>query len=287
VNVDYRFVQTRGLRFEVATAGEGDRLALLLHGFPECAYSWRHQLPLFARLGYRTWAPNLRGYGRTDRPAGVAAYAIDRLEQDVAALIDASGARTITLVGHDWGGGIAWSVAMRRRRPLERLVIMNAPHPACFVRSLRSPRQLRRSAYILLIQVPWWPERFLRARGYERIGRIFRDLAVDKTRFPDEVIDVFKRNAAYPGALTAMLNYYRAMPLAAPAAFSRRLPTIDVPTLMIWGEMDLALGKELIEGTEEFVSDLPLRRLPTVSHWVQQEAPEAVNGILETWLAGR
>lgn len=281
------FVQTRGLRFEVTMAGEGDRLALLLHGFPECAYSWRHQIPLFEKLGYRVWAPNLRGYGKSDRPEGIAAYAIEELEQDVADLIDASGARSVTLVGHDWGAGIAWRFAMKKLRPLERLVIMNVPHPACFAKGLGTLKQLWRSWYIFFFQIPWLPEAALAARGYEAIARSFRGMAVDKSRFPDEVLEVYRKNAAEPGALTAMVNYYRALVRGARRGIEEGFPTIEVPTLVVWGEEDAALGKELTYGTEEYVTDLVIRYLPGVSHWVQQEAPERVNAILEAWLTGQ
>lgn len=285
--LDMQLVQTKGLRFEVAVAGEGERLALLLHGFPECAYSWRHQIPLLARLGYRVWAPNLRGYGASERPEGVAEYTIDKLEQDVADLIDASGAKHVTLVAHDWGAVIAWTFAMGGLRPLDRLVIMNVPHPACFERGIRTLRQLRRSWYIFFFQIPWLPETLIAARGYEAIERSFRGMAVDKSRFPDEVIDVYKKNAAEPGALTAMVSYYRAIPRSTRIQRARGYPKIEVPTLMVWGEQDAALGKELTYGTDEYVSDLTLRYLPGVSHWVQQEAPERVNAILEAWLTGK
>jgi len=281
------FVQTRGLRFEVITAGAGDKLALLLHGFPECAYSWRHQIPALVRLGYRVWAPNLRGYGRTDRPGGIGQYRVDKLEQDVHDLIDASGATSTLLVGHDWGAIVAWNVAMYRARPIERLVIMNVPHPALMLRGLLTWKQIRKSWYIFFFQLPRVPERLIAARHYRAIERVFRGMAVDQSRFPDEVVDVFKRNAAEPGALTAMINYYRAIPGALGLTRRRGSPTIDVPTLLVWGEADSVLGKELTEGTGRYVSDLTVRYLPRISHWVQQEAPEAVNAILDAWLTGR
>ena len=186
-------VQTKGLRFEVTMAGEGDKLALLLHGFPESAYSWRHQVPLLVRLGYRVWAPNLRGYGKSDKPAGVAHYRVDKLEQDIADLIDAAGARSVLLVGHDWGGVIAWSCAMYRVRPIERLVIMNAPHPAGLLRGLRTLRQLRKSWYMFFFQIRRLPEKLLSARDYAAIARAFREAAMDPSRFPDDALEVFSR----------------------------------------------------------------------------------------------
>jgi len=285
ISISHESIQTKGLRFQVATAGTGDRLALLLHGFPESAYSWRYQIPLLARLGYRVWAPNLRGYGKSDKPEGISEYTLDKLEQDVADLIDASGARSVLLCGHDWGAAIAWQFAMHRLRPIERLVIMNVPHPACFFERGRTLRQLRKSWYILFFQIPWLPEFLLSRNNYEPIARAFTRTAVDKSRFPDEVVEVFRRNASEPGALTAMLNYYRAAVRSARIHRHWGFPRIDVPTLMIWGERDTALGKELTYGTDQYVSDLTVRYLADVSHWVQQEAPETVNAMLEAWLS--
>ena len=286
VETSHESIQTKGLRFEVTTAGRGDKLALLLHGFPECAYSWRWQIPLLARMGYRVWAPALRGYGKSDKPEGISEYTIDKLEQDVADLIDASGAKSVLLCGHDWGALIAWYFAMHRLRPIERLVIMNVPHPACFYQQARTLRQLRKSWYIAFFQIPWLPEFLLSRNNCELVVRAFKRMAVDKTRFPPEVLEVFRKNACEPRALTAMLNYYRALRYA--RVRSRRVfPRIDVPTLMIWGERDSALGKELTYGTGQHVSDFTLRYLPDVSHWVQQEAPETVNAILEAWLEGK
>lgn len=287
--VAHEFVQANGLRFHVATCGDGERLALCLHGFPECWYSWRYQLPLLARLGYRAWAPDLRGYGQTDRPRQREDYAIERLLDDVAGLIAASGARSTVLVAHDWGAVIAWYFAMRQPHALERLVIMNVPHPAVMERVIRTPRQLLRSWYVLFFQLPKLPELLLGAGHCRAIGDAFRNMAVDKRRFPDEVWQVYRDNAAPPGALTAMINYYRALVRGGGGFRQRRLgyPMIDLPTLMIWGENDAALGKETTYGTDAHVRDLTVRYLPNVSHWVQQEAPEIVNAMLAAWLTGQ
>jgi pimeloyl-ACP methyl ester carboxylesterase len=283
-------VETNGQRLEVWTSGDpgSERLALLLHGFPEHAFSWRHQLPLLAKLGFRVWAPNQRGYGKSSRPKGVASYRIEELVADVAGLIDAAGARHVTLVGHDWGGLVAWEFAARRARPLERLVILNVPHPMRFREELATNRaQRRRSLYAVLFQLPWLPEWLLRRKGAALIEQAFRGMAIDKSRFPDEVLAVFEENVRQPGAATAMLNWYR----AAGPRFGRlgteggvAHPIIETPTLLIWGEADRALGKETSFGTERFVKDLTVRYLPHVSHWVQQEAPERVNELLEEWL---
>jgi pimeloyl-ACP methyl ester carboxylesterase len=283
----YESVRANGLDFNVAMAGSGERLALCLHGFPESSFSWRYQLPLLARLGYRAWAPDLRGYGRSSRPTGVEAYALANLEEDVAALIEASGAKDVVLVGHDWGALIAWNYAMFGRVPISKLIIMNVPHPKLAEKGLRTVRQLAKSWYVFFFQLPRIPEWALARNGHEAISRAFRGMAVDKTRFPDEVLRVYRDAAAQPGALTAMLNYYRALIRGSRENRRRGAPRIQTPTLMLWGEVDAALGKELTFGTDQYVSDLTLRYLPNVSHWVQQEAPETVNGMIEAWLLGK
>jgi pimeloyl-ACP methyl ester carboxylesterase len=215
--IDHEFVEAGELRFHVATCGEGDRLALCLHGFPECWYSWRHQLPLLASLGYRVWAPDMRGYGGTTKPPRVQDYAIEKLMADVAALIDASGCRSVTLIAHDWGAIVAWYFAMRRVRPLERLVIMNVPHPIAAEPAFRTWKQLRKSWYIFFFQIPKLPELLLRAGGYRAVGETFRSNCSHPERFSDEDLAVFRESAAQPGALTGMVNYYRAF-LAVPGA---------------------------------------------------------------------
>ncbi len=280
------FVEANGLRFEVDTCGSGDRLALCLHGFPEASISWRHQLPLLAALGYRAWAPNARGYGRTTRPPKVEDYRAASLVADVAGLIDASGARSVTLIGHDWGAAVAWLFAGDAVRPLERLVIMNVPHPAIFAQRLRTRRQALRSWYMLFFQIPVLPEFLLRLNRAAPIARAFRSTAANPGHFPDSLLDVYRQNALAPGALTAMLNWYRALARDALGHARRAYPTIQVPTLMLWGEADIALTKETTLGTERYVRDLTLRYLPRISHWVQQDAPRTVNAMLAAFLRG-
>ncbi len=286
--VESRFIEANGLRFHVKQCGHGDRLALCLHGFPQSAETWRHLLPTLARLGYRAWAPDLRGYGRSDRPRGVQAYAIERLMEDVAGLIDASGARSTLLVGHDWGAIVAWYFAMRKLRALERLVIVNVPHPAAMERALRgSRRQLLRSWYVFFFQIPGLAERLLAARDGRLLVRALRNSSAPGC-FSEAALEGYRRAVREPGAARAMVSYYRAL-LRGGGRRQRRLgyPVIETPTLMIWGEEDVALGKETTEGTDRHVADLQLRFLPGVSHWVPEEAPEAVETMLEAWLAGR
>jgi len=281
--ITIRWQQANGLTFEVAEAGVGDRLALCLHGFPELNFSWRFQIPLLVERGWRVWAPNLRGYGATDRPDGVAAYHMDRLLEDVGALIDASGAREVMLIAHDWGAIIAWQFAIRKIRPLVKLVIMNVPHPLCFKRELRKAAQLRASWYVFFFQLPWIPEWAFRRNNARMIRAAFKGMAVDKSRFPREVLDVYAAAACRPGAMTAMINYYRSA-FWSGSNFAETDGCVDVPVLMVWGEEDTALTIGCVDGTDAYCRDFQLHRLPGVSHWVQQEAPEKVNAILGDWL---
>lgn len=283
------FVEAGGLSFEVDMCGNGKTLALCLHGFPEHSFSWRFQLPLLAKLGYTAWAPNQRGYGRSSKPKGMQAYAIENLMEDAGALMDASGCDSFILLGHDWGAIVAWFFAIRKIRPLEKLIICNVPHPARFAETVASSAdQRRKSWYIRFFQIPFLPEFLLGLGHAKRVGDAILSSACNKAMFPPEVIDVYRDNAAQPGALTAMLNYYRA--IARGGGMERQLqlgiPEIETPTLMIWGEADVALAKETTFGTEKHVRDLTLRYLPGVSHWVQQEAPQTVNAIIRAWLAG-
>ena len=287
-----KMVEANGLTFQVDTCGSGDKFAICLHGYPESSFSWRYQLPLLARLGYTAWAPNLRGYAGSSRPPHRSDYRIDCLTADVAGLIDASGARSTLLIGHDWGGVIAWIFALQRIRPLERFIVLNFPHPKLYRERINRWPQIRKSWYVFLFQLPWVPELMMGSRGARIVGQSFSATAVDKSRFPEEVLDVYRRNALIPGALTAMINYYRAnWGIRRGGLFAEQRQAIEsvleTPTLMIWGEVDIALGKHLTFGTEKLVRDLTLRYLPDVSHWVQQEAPETVNAMIEAWVTGK
>jgi pimeloyl-ACP methyl ester carboxylesterase len=284
-----RFVEANGIRFELAECGglDGDRLAICLHGFPELNFSWRFQMPMLAARGWRVWAPNLRGYGATSKPDGVRAYALDHLTDDVAALIDLAKAeapaREVMLIAHDWGAIIAWTFAILKKRPINRLVIMNVPHPKVGEREIRTWSQLKKSWYIFFFQLPRLPERMMGRDGARGIKGAFYNMAVDKSRFPKEVLKTYADAALRPGALTAMINYYRAL-LRHRDSVDVGDGRVDTPTLMIWGEEDAALGIGCTVGTEQWVPDFTLHRLPNVSHWVQQEAPEKVNAIMAEWL---
>lgn len=281
--ISIEWIEANGLTFEVATAGEGDRLALCLHGFPELHYSWRHQMPLLAEMGYRVWAPNMRGYGQTTRPPNKKDYRLDNLTADVGALIDASGAKEVMLLAHDWGAIVAWQFAIQQVRPLTRLIIMNVPHPLCARRELKTWKQLKKSWYMFFFQIPRLPEIRLSRNNAAVIGRLFRETSVNKDRFAREESEPYRKAAAKPGAITAMLNYYRALFQTGDA---RKIGDgkVHVPTLIVWGEKDIAIDIACLDGTGQYVDDLTVRRFPNASHWVQQDIPDEVNAALKDWL---
>lgn len=277
------FIETNGVKLHYISQGEGS-LMLMLHGFPECWYSWRYQIPEFAQ-DYHVVAPDLRGYNESERPQAVSAYAITELVKDVKGLITGLGYDRCVLVGHDWGGAIAWQFAYAYPEMVERLIVMNLPHPAKFAEGLKTPQQLLRSWYIFFFQIPLLPEWLLQQDDYRAIGRAFTEMAVDKSAITEADERVYRNAAAKPGALTAMLNYYRqAFPDILLNLDQQQWGVLDIPTLMIWGEQDTALGKELTYGTDDYVSNLEIRYLPDASHWVQQEKPQRANDYMREFL---
>ncbi|MGB3765066.1 MAG: alpha/beta hydrolase [Phormidesmis sp.] len=279
--MQHDYLETNGIRLHYVTEGEGP-LILFLHGFPECWYSWRHQLSEFGK-NYKAVAIDLRGYNESDKPKEQSAYALSELVQDVAGVIRALGYEKCVLVGHDWGGAIAWSFAYAYPEMLERLIVLNLPHPAKFAQGLRTPQQLLKSWYIALFQLPALPELLIKSNNYAVIRSIFRDQAVNPNAFTEEDLDVLVAAAAKPGAVTAMLNYYRDI-FQSEGFLDKQWGVLKVPTLMIWGEDDKALGKELTYGTNEYVETFKIRYIPDCSHWVQQEQPGQVNQYMQAFL---
>lgn len=279
------FIISNGIKLHYVTQGEGP-LMLLLHGFPEFWYSWRHQIPEFAK-DFKVVALDLRGYNESDKPHDVASYVMDELLLDVEGVIQGLGYDRCVLVGHDWGGAIAWDFAYTYPAMVERLIILNLPHPARFRQGLTTPAQLLRSSYMFLFQLPWLPEWLLEWGDYHLIGQAFTAMAVNPTAFTPEVIEAYKNAAAKRGALTAMVNYYRNLlgNLFQGNFLAQDWGLLEVPTLMIWGEQDTALGKELTYGTEKYVKNLQIHYIANASHWVQQEQPTLVNQYIHEFLA--
>jgi pimeloyl-ACP methyl ester carboxylesterase len=283
------FENANGLRFEVDKCGDQSsrKLAICLHGFPEHSVSWRFQMPMLADLGYKVWAPNLRGYGNSSVPPDKEDYAIESLLADVGGLIDAADCDEVVLLAHDWGAVIAWYFAIRQIRPLTKLVICNVPHPGAGQKGI-SVRQLLKSWYIFFFQIPALPEWLVNRRGGD-FGKAIRDGSSAPQNYSDDVVALFSENANRPGGMTAMMNYYRSFFRYKGGASRQRdqgLPIIETPTLMCWGEDDVALTIDTTYGTEKWVRDLTIRYLPRISHWVQQDAPDEVNAMITAFLAG-
>ena len=291
---------------------ESAPLAILLHGFPEFWWSWRLQMPSLAAAGYWVVAPDLRGYNLSDSPKDVSDYRVELLTADVQRLIEHCGRESAVIVGHDWGGSVAWQFAMDYPASVERLVVMNAPHPERMAEAFGARpnlRQVGRSWYMFVFQIPWVPERWLATNDYERVGWILRNSASHPEAFPPEVLQEFRKAAARNG-LSGPLNFYRAAVRAGTQESRVRLgrrfaplaqaldsvfgpapseptsfPQIGAPTLLLWGERDSALGKELTEGMDGlFSGPFELTYLPDCAHWIQQECAEDVNRLMLEFL---
>ena len=279
------YITTNGVSLHCVTQGDGP-LMLMLHGFPEFWYSWRYQIPEFSK-DYKVVALDLRGYNDSDKPKDLSAYNMREFIQDIRGVIAGLGYDQCTLVGHDWGGAIAWNFAYAYPEMVEKLIVMNIPHPAKLADGLWTIEQLQKSWYVFFFQLPFVPELLFQADDYRAIASSFIDMAIDKSAFTTADLNAYKDAAAKRGALTAMINYYRNV---FPAFFSpQERPEwglLTVPTLMIWGENDAALGKELTYGTEEDVQDFQIRYIPNCSHWVQQEKPDFVNQYMREFLSG-
>ena len=284
----HSYITSNGIRLHYVTQGEGSlmsgpsdgHLLLFLHGFPEFWYSWRHQIPEFAK-DYKVVALDLRGYNESDKPQQQSAYVMSELVKDVEGVIRGLGYERCVLVGHDWGGAIAWNFAYAHPDMVERLIVLNLPHPAKFAEGLRTPQQLFRSLYAFFFQVPALPEFLIQWSDYRVIESAFKGMAINKSAFTQADIEAYKDAASRRGALTAMLNYYRS---AFTSMGSTDWSVLQVPTLMIWGEEDTALGKELTYETEKYVRDFQIRYIPNCSHWVQQEQPALVNQYMREFL---
>jgi pimeloyl-ACP methyl ester carboxylesterase len=276
--IEHRYVESSpdGVRVHVAeegpsAAGAGKaRPVVLLHGFPEGWFSWRAQMKALADAGYRAVAPDLRGYGDSDKPAGVAMYKASRIADDVASVIRSLDVGPVPVVGHDWGAMIAYRVAMDHPELVSRLVIMNGPHPLHFTRVLRqSAAQRKRSWYIFFFQLPLLPERMLLRSG--TMKRIFHGAV------SEEALREYEEAFARPGVATSAVNFYRA---ARTRDREAKQKIIDKDVLVIWGVRDVALGFECLEGLERWVPRVRIERLEHAGHFVQQEAAEDVSAIL-------
>jgi len=246
---------------------------LLLHGFPQFWYEWRHQIPALVEAGFRVVAPDLRGYNLSGKPPGVRSYRLELLARDVERLILACGERTAVVVGHDWGAIVAWIAAMRHPGRVGRLAILNVPHPARFPDVLLSPGQLLRSSYVLFFQLPSLPEEVIRAGDFALLRSVLRRDPVRAGAFTAEDIERYVGAMARPGALTATLNYYRALPREH-GLLRRVLRPIEIPTMLIWGEGEPVFKTAVTDDLDNWVPDFRLERVADAKHFVQTDQPE-------------
>lgn len=266
-----------GVELHWVEAGEGP-LVVLLHGFPEFWYSWRNQIPALVRAGHRVIAPDLRGYNESSKPAGIAAYKMQTVVQDIAALIARSGDVPCDVVGHDWGGVAAWFHAMLHPDQVRRLAVLNSPHPVPLRRELRRSREQRlRMWYQLFFNIPWLPDTLLRLGGLRLMMR-------RAGRFTDAELREYARSWRWPGAVRGMLGYYRAM-LRTRAELAPLVRPIDVPTLLIWGERDPVFTRATTENFSDYVPNLRVERIAEAGHFVQTDAANRVNELLVGFFA--
>lgn len=276
-NWTHLFIETNRIRLHCVTQGEGE-LVILLHGFPEFWYSWRHQIPALAKH-FKVVVPDLRGYNDSDKPRS--GYDLDTLSADIQGIINHLGYLNAHIVGHDWGGSIAWHLAHRFPQCVQRLAVLNAPHPQQFMHELVSNvDQMRRSWYWLAFQIPNVPEWIIRLNLNNFVRRMLQDQAIRKGAFTAQDTEIYQAALAKPGVLSSALGYYRQFlsPQGLWRNWGRSLTPVNVPTLVLWGEEDFCFSQALTSGLETLVSaPLKLKFIPQCGHWIQQEVPQTVN----------
>lgn len=282
--LEHHYVETNGITLHVVQAGpETGEVVILLHGFPEFWYGWRHQIPFLAEAGYRVWAPDQRGYNLSDRPQAISAYNLDVLAADVVGLVRATGRKQVYLVGHDWGANVAWWLALKYPELLKRLVILNVPHPIVARRYISThPTQMLKSWYIAFFQLPWLPERILGEDEFE-VGTEMLKATSRQGSFSEADLAEYRRAWGRPGALTGMINWYRALLRTQTEPLSRL--QVTVPTFIIWGLHDVALEWEMARLSLEMCQAGHLETLDTATHWVQHDEPHHVNRLIGAFLS--
>lgn len=283
--MEHKFIEVNGIRLHYVTEGNGKKLVVLLHGWPEFWYSWKAQIPALSQI-FTVVALDMRGFNESDKPEGIEHYQAHIVASDVAALITQLGFEKAHIVGHDWGGGIAWAFAMNYPALTEQLAVLNCPHPAIFMKTVKnSPAQLLKSWYMFAFQVPKLPELLLKPMLLQFYKTFVKGWCYNKEAFSDEDLRQYVEAFSKPGALTAGMNYYRAMFQLGRKDSSILKKRVASPTLMIWGEQDQALGKEMTFDTAKYVDNsLEIKYIQNCSHWVQSDAPDKVNEYLTQFL---
>lgn len=288
-----KYAEINGVRLHYVTAGKGP-LIIFLHGFPEFWYEWKHQLADFGK-DHLAVAPDMRGYNLSAKPAELDQYQMKYLVEDVRALADHLGQKKFILVGHDWGGAVAWSFAIAHPEYVQKLVIVNAPHPGVFMRELReNPAQQKASQYMLMFRGDK-AEEMLSANNYAGLVNAVLAPGLKTGAFTEDDKKAYVEAWSQPGALTGGLNYYRASRVGPPPpgaaegasgnfALDPAQLTVKVPTLVIWGEKDTALLTGNLEGLDQFVPDLTIKRIPEGTHWVIHEKPDDVDTYIRDFI---
>jgi pimeloyl-ACP methyl ester carboxylesterase len=292
--LEHKYADVNGVRLHYATTGKG-KLIMFVHGFPEFWYEWKNQLAEFGR-DHQAVAPDMRGYNLSSKPAEVDQYQVKYLVEDLRALAEKLGHKKFILVAHDWGGAVAWAFAIAHPEYLEKLVIINAPHPGVFQRELReNPAQQRASGYMLMFRSPQ-AEQTLSANNYAMLVQVVLGEGLKNGVFTEEDKKAYIEAWSRPGALTGGLNYYRAARVGPPAEgekepanFAGAMPSLEVkvPTLVIWGEKDTALLTGNLEGLDKYVPNLTIKRIPDGTHWVIHEKPALVNGYIREFISSK
>lgn len=278
------FLDTNGIRLHVVEAGPRDGpLVILLHGFPEFWYGWRHQIEPLARAGFRVLVPDQRGYHLSDKPPRLKDYKLDVLTRDAVGLIDALGRRQAHLVAHDWGGAVAWMASMLYPQRVARMAVLNLPHPLVMRRYLFTrPRQTLRSWYIFFFQLPWLPEWVLTRRDGAAAVGVLRATSRPGT-FGEEELAHYRRAWRQPCAMLSMIRWYRAALQRPP-----RRPDdlrVSVPVRLLWGVHDVVLGREMVPPSARLCDDVEVIYLDAAGHFLQHEEPEEVNRLLVEFLS--
>ena len=281
--MEHAAVATNGIKLHVVKSGpETGAMAILLHGFPEFWYAWRKQIPQLASAGYHVWAPDQRGYNLSDKPRSIDAYTIDKLGADVLGLMDAAGREKVVLVGHDWGAMIAWLFAMVHPQKVDRIAALNGMHPVAFRNAMGSLSHLRQTYYGLVFQIPFLPEILLRARNYSWLRRIYSGHNTLGGLPPQEDQQAWLQAMSRPGALTAMVNYYRGAGQMMKFLKTAVQP-VKVPSMLIWGERD-GIGIDTALPTNHWAPGLEVMRIAEAGHWPHSDQPEIVNEALLRFL---
>ena len=283
LNFEESFIETNGVKLHVVTAGPEDGpLVVLLHGFPEYWKGWKHQIPALVEAGYRVMVPDQRGYNTSEKPAKISDYDIDLLAGDILGLIDHAGRDKAHVVGHDWGAVVAWWLGIHHGDRLNKLAILNVPHPIVMRKHLMKNRsQLKKSWYIFFFQIPFIPEQAFIRNGGEKMLQMLKTTS-NPGSFSEEDLAGQAQSWANPGCPRSMINWYRAMMRR--VASRQEQVRISVPLQMIWGKNDIALGSEMAAPSLDYCDDGQLEMIEEATHWVQHDAPERVNEILIEFL---